>query len=277
MKAADEPDESANQPTWLERLNLALLREPKDQEQLITVLRDAEQRHLLDADALSMIERILQFSEMHARDVMIPRTQTIVIHEEQTLSEFLPIVTESTHSRFPVIGENKDEVIGILHAKDLLQYGASDKKFKIRDVIRPALFIPESKRLDVLLKEFRLNRNHMAIVVDEYGNVSGIVTIEDILEQIVGEIEDEFDVNEEVFIKKMSEHEFIVKGLTPIDEFNSYFKSQLSDVEFDTIGGLIAQKCGHMPQRGEVITFDNFTFKVITADKRRVHLVQISM
>lgn len=274
----NESDETqTTQRSWLDRLSDALLREPQDREQLISLLRDSEQRHLLDADALAMIEGILQFSEMHVRDVMIPRAQTIVINENEQLTEFLPTVIESTHSRFPVTGSIKDEVIGILHAKDLLQYSLSDKPFSMRDILRPARFIPESKRLDVLLKEFRIERNHMAVVVDEYGSVSGIVTIEDILEQIVGNIEDEFDVDEEIFIKKLSDSEFIVKGLTPIAEFNAYFSTHLSDLEFDTIGGLIAQKFGHMPQRGESISLNNFTFTVITADKRRLHLLQMTV
>lgn len=263
--------------SWLERLSAALLREPQDREQLVNLLRDAEQRDLLDAEALAMIEGVLQISEMHARDVMIPRSQVVVVKESQKLAEFLPFVIASSHSRFPVIGENRDEVIGILHAKDLVKFAHAPKKFTLRDILRPAVYVPESKRLDILLQEFRVNRNHMAVVVDEYGGVAGIVTIEDVLEQIVGEIEDEFDVEEDAYIKKHSETKFIIKALTPIEEFNEYFSADIGAEGFDTIGGLISHAFGRMPKRGEAVTIKNYQFKVINADKRRIHLVQAKL
>lgn len=267
------------QRSWLERLSHVLLGEPKDRDQLIELLRDAQQRQLLDSDALAMIEGVLQVSEMQVRDIMVPRAQMVVIERDASLQDVLPVVTESEHSRFPVIVENRDEVIGILLAKDLLGYFVPGRHatFNVRDILRPAVFIPESKRLNVLLKEFRANRNHMAIVVDEYGGVAGLVTIEDVLEQIVGEIEDEHDIDEDAFIKKHSESNYTVKALTPIEEFNSYFGSDFSDAEFDTIGGLIVHSFGSVPRRGEMLAIGRFRFKILHADNRRVHLLQVSM
>lgn len=273
---------SSNGPahrSWLERLSHVLLGEPKDREQLIELLRDAQQRRLLDSDALAMIEGVLQVSEMQVRDIMVPRAQMVVIKHDTSLQDILPIITESEHSRFPVIVESRDEVIGILLAKDLLGYfvPGRDTAFNVRDILRPAVFIPEGKRLNVLLKEFRANRNHMAIVVDEYGGVAGLVTIEDVLEQIVGEIEDEHDIDEESFIKKHSESNYTVKALTPIEDFNNYFDTDFSDAEFDTIGGLVVHGFGRVPRRGESLTIGRFRFKVLHADNRRVHLLQVSM
>ena len=260
----------------LDRVSEALLRTPASQEQLISVLRDSEQRHIINPDALSMIEGVIQVSEMQVREIMLPRTQMIVINQDQTPAEFLPTVIESTHSRFPVLGDTQDEIIGILLAKDLLTYLASNEngKFNIRDILRPAVFIPESKRLNVLLTEFRSNRNHMAIVADEYGGVSGLITIEDVLEQIVGEIEDEFDIDEDVFIHKYSNSTYTVKALTPIEEFNEYFGLEYENNEFDTIGGLVMRRFGHVPKRGETITIDKFRFQVLRADNRQLHLLQ---
>lgn len=273
---------SSNGPThrsWLERLSHVLLGEPKDREQLIGLLRDAQQRRLLDPDALAMIEGVLQVSEMQVRDIMVPRAQMVVIEHDTGLQDILPIITESEHSRFPVIAESRDEVIGILLAKDLLGYFVPGRHsaFNVRDILRPAVFIPEGKRLNVLLKEFRANRNHMAIVVDEYGGVAGLVTIEDVLEQIVGEIEDEHDIDEESFIKKHSASNYTVKALTPIEDFNSYFDSDFSDAEFDTIGGLVVHGFSRVPRRGESLAIGGFRFKVLHADNRRVHLLQVSM
>jgi magnesium and cobalt transporter len=264
--------------SWLERLSFALLGEPKDREQLVELLRDAQQRNLLDPDALAMIEGVLQVAEMQVRDIMVPRAQMVVVERDAPLDNILPVVTESAHSRFPVIGENRDEVVGILLAKDLLAYCGPDgaKDFSVRDILRPAVFIPESKRLNVLLKEFRASRNHMAIVVDEYGGVAGLVTIEDVLEQIVGEIVDEHDIEEDAYIKKHNDNVYAVKALTPIEEFNNYFSSSFSDAEFDTIGGLVMQRFGRLPRRGEVISIDRFRFKVLNADSRRIHLVQVT-
>lgn len=265
--------------TWLERLSKALLREPQDREQLIKLLRDAEQRNLLDANALTMIEGVLQISDMQVRDIMIPRAQMVVIEQDSTPEEFFPLVIESGHSRFPVIGENRDEVIGILLAKDLLSYSFHPKpqQFQIRDLLRPPVFVPESKHLNTLLQEFRYNRNHMAIVVDEYGGVAGLVTIEDVLEQIVGEIEDEYDIDEEAFIKKLNDTQYTVKALTPIEEFNQYFETNLDDTEFDTVGGLVLQAFGHLPKRGEITTLGRFRFKVLNSDSRRIRLLRVTI
>lgn len=271
------PDHSTNHRSWLERLSQALLREPRDREQLVELLRDAEQRDLLDAQALAMIEGVLQVSEMQVSDIMVPRAQMVCVSQADSLSDFLPAIIESGHSRFPVLGEDRDEVVGILLAKDLLRYTlhSPNLQFNIRDVIRPAVFVPESKRLNVLLQEFRIKHNHMAIVVDEYGGIAGLVTIEDVLEQIVGDIEDEYDIDEdEEFIKKHSDTQYIVKALTPIVEFNKYFNSHLSDIEFDTVGGIVMHAFGHLPKRGETVIIEPFRFKVISADNRRVRLLR---
>ena len=277
---ADEKTQTngGHQRSWLERISHALMGEPKDREQLVELLHDAQQRGLLDPDALAMIEGVLQVSEMQVRDIMVPRAQMAVVERDAPLEQILPLVIESAHSRFPVIGDNRDEVVGILLAKDLLAYGGPEgpKIFNVRDLLRPAAFIPESKRLNVLLKEFRASRNHMAIVVDEYGGVAGLVTIEDVLEQIVGEIVDEHDIEEDAYIKKHNDNVFAVKALTPIEEFNTYFYASFSDEEFDTIGGLVMQRFGRLPRRGEVITIDRFRFKVLNADSRRIHLLQVT-
>jgi len=267
-----------NSKTWLERLAQALLGEPQDREQLISLLRDSEQRNLFDSDALGMIEGVLQVSEMQARDIMIPRSQMVILKRDSDIKDILPIVVEFNHSRFPVIGENLDDVIGILLAKDLLPYFVSDNKskFYLRDIIRQAIVIPESKRLNILLNEFRSSRNHMAIVVDEYGGVSGLVTIEDVLEQIVGEIEDEHDVDEDAYIKDHGDHNYTIKALTPIDDFNEYFLCDLSKDEYDTLGGLLLNRMGHLPKRGELIEIDGFHFKILRADNRRIHLMYMT-
>lgn len=277
----DDPTTTeTKEKSWLERLSIALLREPQDREQLVALLRDAQQRELLDADALAMIEGVLQVSNMKVRDVMIPRSQMVALKHDAKLEQIIPTVIESNHSRFPVIGESRDDILGILLAKDLLafHYGKDEgKPFEIAHVMRPAIFVPESKRLDVLLREFRLNHNHMAIVVDEYGGIAGLVTIEDVLEQIVGEIEDEYDIDEEVFIKPHGEGEFIVKALTPIEEFNKFFHETLSDEEFDTIGGYVMSKFGYLPKRGEEITIGRYQIRVLHADNRRIQLLQFKV
>ena len=264
--------------SWLERISDRLSREPKDRDQLMELLRDAEQRQLLDPYALVMIEGVLEVSEMQVRDVMIPRAQIVVIEHDKTPEDIVPIVVESAHSRFPVIGDNKDEVIGILLAKDLLNYFAAPVKtdFNLRDVLHPAVFIPESKRLNMLLREFRTSRNHMAIVVDEYGGVAGLVTIEDVLEEIVGEIEDEHDIDDDANIVKVSDARFTVKGITPIEDFNLEVGSGFSDDEFDTVGGLVTNEFGRVPKRGEAVTFGTFQFKVLRADSRRIQLLQVT-
>lgn len=263
--------------SWFERLSSLLIREPKDREQLMEVLRDAEERDILSAEMLSMIESVLQVSEMQVRDVMVPKSQMITAESDMTLETLLPIVIESGHSRFPVIDESGKDVIGILLAKDLLKFcfKKSESDFNIKDILRPSVFVPQSKRLDILLREFRANRNHIAIVIDEYGHVAGLVTIEDVLEQIVGDIEDEYDVDENVEIKKHEDGTCTVKASTTIDDFNEYFSTTFSDEEFDTIGGLVLQAFGHLPKRGESIEMAKYRFKVLHSDNRRVYLLEI--
>ena len=264
-------------PSWLARLNKALSGEPQDRAQLIDLLRDAEKRNLVDAQALAMIEGVLQVGEMHVRDIMVPRAQMVVVNSDSQPDDFIASVTESGHSRFPVIGDNRDEVEGILLAKDLIGCYArgEEREFDMDDAMRPAVFIPESKRLNVLLREFRENRNHMAIVVDEYGGVAGLVTIEDVLEQIVGEIDDEHDTEDGSFIRRLSNGEYTVKAITPIEDFNEYFKTSFSDDEFDTIAGVVIKGFGRLPGRGETTSTGGITFKVLRADKRRVHLLRV--
>jgi len=275
----DRPSATASgrHRNWLERLSQVLQIEPKDREELLELLRDAHQRELLDADSLHMLEGVLEVSEMQVRDIMIPRSQMDVVERDASLTEILPLVIETAHSRFPVIGESRDEVVGILLAKDLLRHYAGEEEFNVRDMLRPAVFIPESKPLNVLLKEFRKNRNHIAIVVDEYGGVAGLVTIEDVLEQIVGDIEDEydFDVVEDNILQEKG-GTWRVKALTEISDFNTAFGTRYSDEEFDTIGGLVLNRFGRMPKRGEQISFDNLTFKILRADSRRLHLLQVA-
>ena len=253
-----------------------LTREPEDREELLELLHGAFERKLLDADALSIIEGALQVSEMTVRDIMIPRAQMDVVSIDQSPEEFIPFVLETRHSRFPVIGENKDDVIGILLAKELLHYYAKPEGFNLRDTLRPVVFVPESKRLNVLLRDFRANRNHIAIVVDEYGGVSGLVTIEDVLEQIVGDIEDEYDFDEaEDNIIPEANSRYRVKAQTEISDFNEAFQSDFSDEEFDTVGGLVLKAFGRLPKRGESTTIGNFRFKVIRADSRRLYTLQV--
>ena len=263
-------------PTWLERVGALLMREPEDRDQLVELLRSAYDRNLLDSDALSMIEGVLQVAEMQARDIMIPRAQMDVIDIQEPPDKFIPLVIETNHSRFPVIEDDKDHVIGILLAKDLLRYYAGEEEFNVRDMLRPAVFIPESKRLNVLLKDFRANRNHMAIVVDEYGGVAGLVTIEDVLEQIVGDIEDEYDFDEtEDDIIADKSGAWRVKAVTELAKFNATFGTQFDDADHKTIGGLVLKEFGRMPKRGEQLSVDNLSFKVLRADSRRLHLLLV--
>jgi len=261
----------SGKPTLLERLGAILMREPEDREQLLELLHSSFERNLMDADALAMIEGVLQVADMQARDIMVPRAQMDVIDINDTPETFIPIVIETAHSRFPVIDGDKDKVIGILLAKDLLRYYAGEE-FDVREMLRPAVFIPESKRLNVLLKEFRSNRNHIAIVVDEYGGVAGLLTIEDVLEQIVGDIEDEYDFDEtEDNIVSQPGGRHRVKATTEIADFNTAFQTEYSDEDYDTVGGLVMSRFGRVPKRGEEIAIDDFTFKVLRADSRRVH------
>src|ERR1051325_3675587 len=254
-------NESAK-PSLLERLSSLLLREPEDREQLIELLHSAYERRLLDAEALSMIEGVMQVSETQVRDVMIPRSQADMIDVAESPEKFIPVVIEKAHSRFPVFEDNRDNVIGILLAKDLLRFYA-EEQFDVRERLRPAVFVPEAKRLNVLLKEFRANRNHIAIVVDEYGGVSGLVTIEDVIEQIVGDIEDEYDFDEtEDNIIADRSGRFRVKAVTEIGDFNTHFDASFSDADYDTVGGLVVGRFGRVPKRGESIVIDGFTFQV---------------
>ena len=265
--------------TWLDKLVQAFVHEPRNQQELLELLREAHQNDVLDIEALSIIEGALQVADMQVRDIMVPRSQMTTIKASQSPREFLPNVIEAAHSRYPVIGESIDEVLGILLAKDLLPLlleGSIDR-YDIKDILRPATCVPESKRLNVLLREFRANRNHMAIVIDEYGGVSGLVTIEDVLEQIVGDIEDEHDVDEDDQIKPLSTGDFLVKGLTPIEEFNEHFATDFSDEEFDTVGGLVMNAFGHLPRRNEVVELSRFRIRVLNADSRRVHLLRVSL
>jgi magnesium and cobalt transporter len=260
----------------LERISHWLMREPEDREQLIELLHGAYENSLMDADALAMIEGVLQVSEMRVGEIMIPRAQMDVIDINDAPEVFIPHVIETAHSRFPVIDKDRDDVIGILLAKDLLRhYAESDSD--IRGMLRPAVFIPESKRLNVLLKEFRSNRNHIAIVVDEYGGVAGLVTIEDVLEQIVGDIEDEYDFDEtEDNIIREKEGVFRVKASTEIADFNQTLGAHFLDEEFDTVGGLVVSRFGHLPKRGESVKFDGFQFNVLRSDSRRLHAVRVT-
>jgi len=278
-RSSSPSKDGKTQRTWLGRLGQILQGEPQDRDQLLDVLRDAQQNELIDVDGLSMIEGVLQVTEMQVRDIMIPRSQMVVVELDSTPEQSLPAVIASAHSRFPVVGESRDEVLGILLAKDLLpmfmQRNGDETRLNIRDLLRPAVFIPESKRLNVLLKEFRANRNHMAIVVDEYGGVAGLVTIEDVIEQIVGEIEDEHDFDDDLNILEHSENKFTIKAITPIEDFNEHFGTEFSDDEFDTIGGLVLNAFGHLPKRGETVELEPYQFKVLRADNRRVHLMQV--
>ncbi|MBA4503470.1 HlyC/CorC family transporter [Marinobacterium marinum] len=264
---------------WLGKLTQAFSDEPRSLEDVREILVQANESCILDNDALGIIEGAMQVTEMQVRDVMIPRSQMTMVQVNQTPREFLPVIISSAHSRFPVCGENADEVLGILLAKDLLPYmleGTLDQ-FDIRQCLRKATFIPESKRLNVLLNEFRGTRNHMAIVVDEYGGIAGLVTIEDVLEQIVGEIEDEHDADDDDGnIRPFDDNGFLVKALTPIEDFNEYFDTGFSDDEFDTIGGIVTQHFGHLPAKDEQIDFDGFSFKVLAADNRRLRLLQVT-
>ncbi len=267
--------EPGSRPTLLERLSALLTRAPEDREQLLDLLHTSFERNLLDADALSIIEGALGVSDMQVRDIMVPRAQMDVVAIDDTPEKIVEFVIEATHSRFPAIGENRDDVVGILLAKDLLRHFAG-MEFDLRDSLRPAVFIPESKRLNVLLREFRASRNHMAIVVDEYGGVAGLVTIEDVLEQIVGDIEDEYDFDEAADnIVLDNAGRYRVKATTEIGDFNSAFHTNYPDAEFDTLGGLVIHHLGRLPKRGEMLQIDNLRIQVLRADSRRVHTLLV--
>jgi magnesium and cobalt transporter len=263
--------ENSSKPTFLERLSTMLLREPEDREQLITLLHSAYERNLLDADALSMMEGVIQVSERQVREIMIPRAQMDVIDISHPPEQFIPYVINTAHSRFPVTDGDKDNIIGILLAKDLLRYYAGEE-FDVRDMLRPAVFVPESKRLNVLLRDFRSNRNHIALVVDEYGGVCGMVTIEDVLEQIVGDIADEYDFDEdEDNIIRQDDAHWRVKADTEIADFNEELGTDFSDEDYDTIGGLVLKAAGQLPKRNERIQIGEWQFTVLRADSRRLY------
>jgi magnesium and cobalt transporter len=252
--------------------------EPRDRAELVEELHEAGRRGLIEADALSMIEGVLEVADLQVRDIMVPRSQMVVLDRDDPPEKLLPVIVESGHSRFPVIGEDRDQVVGILLAKDLLRYfgEGGSAEFDMREVLRPAVFVPESKRLNVLLKEFRVSRNHMAVVVDEYGGVSGLVTIEDVIEEIVGDIADEYDIEEDQTIRRDAERQFTVHALARIEDFNEFFHAQFSDEEFDTIGGLVMHQFGRLPKRGESVTIDGFEFKVLRSDRRRIDLLRVT-
>lgn len=273
-RLSTDPEEK----NWIEKITHAFSSEPKTRNDLLDVLDVAEQNEVIDNDAVTIMQGAIKVTEMQVREIMVPRTQMTVIKADQPLTQILPQIIQSSHSRYPVIGENTDEILGILLAKDLLPQILKEdaENVDIRSLLRTATVVPESKRLNVLLREFREKRNHMAIVIDEYGGVAGLVTIEDVLEEIVGDIEDETDVEPDTFIKQLADNDYIVKALTPIDDFNEHFDASFSTEEFDTIGGLLLQQFGHLPQRNEVAKVDGFTFKVLNADNRQVHLLRMN-
>ena len=284
-QAADDSDK----PPLSKRIKQLFRSEPKTTQDMVAMVDAASENEVIDNDARRIIAGALEVSAMHARDIMIPRTQMTVLKADDTLEENLQKIIDTSHSRYPVIGENIDEILGILLVKDLLplffQKGASlkngsdktDSQKFILGLLRPAVFVPESKRLNVLLKQFREDRNHMALVIDEYGSLAGLVTIEDVLEEIVGEIEDEHDATDNTQIRKVSHSNYMIQALTPIDDFNEFFSSTLSEEEFDTIGGIITNKFGRLPKRNETVSFDGFTFHVTHADNRRLHTVRMAI
>ncbi len=265
--------------SWFSALRKKFLKPEDDRVELLEHLRDAQRKGIINLDALMMIEGVFQVSEMQVRDIMVPRSHLVVIQEDLGVEEMLSIAANSGHSRLPVVDESLDQVVGILLAKDLTHYHdeKSRENFEIKDILRSAVFVPESKRLNVLLKDFRESRNHMAMVIDEYGGVAGLVTIEDVLEQIVGEIDDEHDAADVTNIRRSGFQRYSVRGLTPLDDFNQYFDSNLSHEKFETIAGLVTFALGHLPERGEEVTIENFHFKVISANSRRINTMQVSL
>ncbi len=274
---SDDRSGDAGEKSWLEKIGQLFSSNPNDRGELRELLAVAVENDVIDEDARSIMEGAMKVSDMQARDIMIPRAQMVVIDAESPLEEILPQIIQAGHSRFPVVGESHDDVLGILLAKDLLPRILNNhtSEFRIEELLRPTVVVPESKRLNVLLREFREKRSHMAIVIDEYGGVAGLVTIEDVLEEIVGEIEDETDVEMDAFIRRISDDDFFLKALTPIEEFNAYFKTSFSDEEFDTIGGLVIQALGHVPIRNETAVIGGFEFKVINADQRKIHSMRM--
>lgn len=273
----DETEHTKGSPKrWIRKLADSLSGDPRDRDELLETLESARDRAIIDDEVFSMLQGVLEVGEQQVRDIMVPRSQMVVINRDDALQDILPAVIESGHSRFPVVGDDRDKVIGILLAKDLLRLIHEDEEhFDIKECLRNAVFIPESKRLNVLLKEFRANHNHMAIVVDEYGGVAGLVTIEDVLEQIVGEIDDEYDIDDEQDIRREDARTFTVRAQTRLEDFNDYFATTYSDEEFDTVGGLLLNHLGRLPRRGEVIQLDGFEYKVLRGDRRRLELLRL--
>jgi magnesium and cobalt transporter len=277
-EGTQEKSEGPSRKSFFERLGQLFHVDPKDRQELVDVIRDSEENDLIDHDTRDMLEGVMEIADMRVRDIMIPRSQMVTVERTDDLDALIKLLTGAQHSRYPVISEDKDHVEGILLAKDLLRYlGSTSEPFDMEQVIRQAVVVPESKRVDKLLKEFREERYHMAIVVDEFGGVSGLVTIEDILEEIVGEIEDEFDDEEELEIRKLSKHTYSVKALTTIEEFNESFGTRFSDEEVDTVGGLVMTQFGHLPSRGETVEIEGYLFKVNAADNRRVIQLQVTI
>lgn len=276
--AHDSEEKVGKQRSWIEKLTALFGREPKDKNELMELLRDAESRTIISEEVLNMIARIFQVSEMQAREVMVPKSQMVMIEKNSNLDHIVAIFNETGHSRFPVYDPADGNISGIILAKDVLKFFKTESEdFNIEKILRPAVFTSQSKRLDVLLREFRINHNHLAIVLDEYGFPAGLITIEDVLEQIVGEIEDEYDIDDEddSYIKQLSDEIYIVKAQTPIEEFNDYFQTDYEDEEFDTIGGIILQKFGHLPKRGESLRLPPYRFKVLNSDNRRLYLLEV--
>ncbi|OEY65223.1 HlyC/CorC family transporter [Marinobacter sp. X15-166B] len=269
---------SQGNKSWLERISQAFSSEPETVEDVLEILRDAEAHNIIDADAMSIIEGAMQVIDMRVDEIMIPRSQMVTVKAAQDPKSYLSAIFESAHSRFPVLGDSQDDVIGILLAKDLLPLAVNEELSwnRVREILRPPTFVPESKRLNQLLKEFKQTRNHMAIVVDEYGGTAGLITIEDVLEQIVGEIEDEHDFDEEAHIKTRGNGSFAVKGATPVEDFNEFFDTQLDDEEFDTIGGVLLREFGHLPRRGESVQLGDLVFTIANADNRVIRLLQVT-
>jgi len=263
--------------SWLEKLTQALLREPQNIEHLLLILRKAAANDLLDADTLAMVEGVIRYSNLRVRDIMLPKAQIVAISSDLKLSSLLKTVRKYRHSRYPVFEGTMDNIVGILHAKDLLIETGKEEKFSINELLRPAIFAPESKHLNVLLTEFKRTKNHMAVVVDEYGGVSGFVTIENVLEQIVGDIEDEFDNNDDAYINKHANGKYVLKGHTPIEELNEYFNLGFDTEEYDTLAGLLIKASDHLPTIGEVVNIDNHLFKILNADSRRIKLVEFTV
>jgi len=267
---------TGNTGRWFKRITQSMSGEPRDLAELVEDLREASERGLFSGDTLVMLEGVLAVADMQVRDIMVPRSQMVFVERDQPPEKLVETVVDSGHSRFPVIGEDRDQILGILLAKDLLRLQTEgEEPFEIREYMRPVVFVPESKRLNVLLKEFRVSHNHIAMVVDEYGGVCGLVTIEDVIEQIVGEIDDEHDVEDDQMIRREGEREFTVRALTPIAAFNEYFGTAFSDEEYDTIGGLLMQEFGRLPRRGETTQIGDLEFRVLRADRRRIDQLRV--